>query len=475
MGSPTGFMEHKRLEIRCRPVSERVLDYREVGLHPAAEELRREGARCMDCGTPFCHALGCPLANLIPEFNDAVYRGRWYEAWQRLERTNGFPEITGRVCPALCEPSCTLAINDSPVAIKQMELAIIERAFSEGWVTPRRPGRESGRSVAVIGSGPAGLAAAQTLRRLGHRVSLFERSEAIGGILRFGIPDFKLEKAVLQRRLQQMAAEGVEFETGVSIGEDLSMRYLRRKFDALLLALGAGQPRDLPVPGRGYEGIHFAMEYLCQSNRVVSGALQAEEAISARGKRVLVVGGGDTGADCVGTAVRQGARSVTQVEILPQPPEWQQSWNPSWPYWPNLLRSSTSHEEGCRRLWSLTTLQFSGGYDPWVQKAHLARVEWKAPRPGARPEPVEVPGSELELPVELVLLALGFVHVEQGGLLDELGVALDQRGNIAVDGEYRSSVEGIFAAGDCHSGASLVVRALSHGRRAAEAMDRYLR
>jgi glutamate synthase (NADPH/NADH) small chain len=471
MGKPTGFLEHERLAARHRPVAERLGDWREISLEPAAEELLREAGRCMDCGAPYCHYLGCPLANLIPEWNDSVCKGRWHEAWLRLEMTNPLPEITGRVCPAPCEPSCTLSINSSPVAIKQLELAIIERAFAEGWVRPRPPRRETGRKVAVIGSGPSGLAAAQLLRRKGHRVSLFERSGRPGGLLRYGIPDFKLDKAVLDRRLRQMAAEGVELETGVVVGEDLSVRYLQKKYDALLLCLGAGQPRDLSVPGRGYEGIHFAMEYLVQANQLLAEELDPGEAISARGKRVLVVGGGDTGSDCVGTALRQGARSVRQVEILPRPRAWEGPTNPEWPRWPNILRTSTSHEEGSTREWAVSVTQFSGGYDPWVQQAHLSRVEWIPGRSG-RPEPVEVPGSEFSLGVDLVLLAMGFLHVEHGRLLARLEVELDARGDIAVDESFRTSAPGIFACGDAVRGASLVVSAIAQGRLAAEALDR---
>ncbi len=479
MGKPTGFIEYARLNSRYRPVEERIQDNREVSLPVEEQELKQEGARCMDCGTPFCHSFGCPVINLIPEWNDAVYKNRWYEAWRRLDLTNNFPEITGRVCPAPCEASCTLAINSSPVSIKEIERAIIEKAFREGWVEPLKPARETGKRVAVIGSGPAGLAAAQVLRRRGHQVILFEKADRIGGILRYGIPDFKLGKSVLDRRLEQMAVEGVEFETEVVIGEDLSVRYLRRRFDAIVLALGAGKPRDLPVSGRGYEGIHFAMEYLTQSNKVVAGDLEKEEVISAFNKRVLVIGGGDTGADCVGTAIRRQARSVTQVEILPKPREWKEPWNPEWPFWPNILRSSTSHAEGCRRLWSINTVQFTGGYDPWVQKAYLNEVEWQPQEQGSsgvapRLRPVEVPGSEFELEVDLVLLALGFVHVDHRPLVEDLNIALDERGNIAVDEQYQTSAEGIFAAGDCHSGASLVVRAIDHGRRAASAVDAYL-
>jgi glutamate synthase (NADPH/NADH) small chain len=478
MGKPTGFLEFTRLKSRYRPVGERIGDYREINKPADEQELKQEGARCMDCGTPFCHSFGCPVVNLIPEWNDAVYKDRWYEAWRRLELTNNFPELTGRICPAPCEAACTLAINSQPVSIKEIERGIIERAFREGWVRPLKPAQETGKRVAVIGSGPAGLAVAQNLRRGGHQVSLFEKSDRIGGILRYGIPDFKLEKWVLDRRLAQMAAEGVEFETDVAIGEDLSVRYLRRKYDAVVLALGAGRPRDLPVAGRGYEGIHFAMEYLTQSNRLIAGDVEPEEAISAAGKRVLVIGGGDTGSDCVGTAIRQKARSVTQVEILPKPREWNESWNPEWPFWPNILRSSSSHEEGCERMWSVNTAQFTGGYDPWVQKAHLNRVEWQPEQSAdgapARFRPVDIPGSEFELTVDLVLLALGFVHVEHRPLVEDLGIELDGRGNIAVD-RYQTSEPGIFAAGDCHTGASLVVRAIYQGRGAALAVDKYLK
>jgi glutamate synthase (NADPH/NADH) small chain len=388
--------------------------------------------------------------------------------------TNPFPELTGRICPAPCETSCTLSINSSPVSIKQLELGIIERAFAEGWVQPRPPRRETGRRVAVIGSGPAGLAAAQGLRRQGHAVSLFEKSGRIGGLLRYGIPDFKLGKSVLERRLAQLAAEGVEFETGVSIGEDLSARYLLKRYDALVLAIGSGSPRDLAVPGRGNEGIHFAMEYLTQANQVCSGELEADRGITARGKRVLVVGGGDTGSDCVGTAVRQGARSVHQVEILPRPREWAEERNPDWPRWPAVLRTTSSHQEGCTREWGVSVVQFSAGYDPWVRLAHLVRVEWRPGR-GGRPEPVEVPDSEFSLEVELVLLAMGFLHPEHGRLLENLGLELDPKGNVAADAACRTSRPGVFACGDAASGASLVVSAIASGVKAAASVGQALR
>lgn len=467
MGRPTAFLEHGRLARAHRPVTERLRDWEEIPVPPAPWQLVQEAERCLDCGTPYCHLLGCPLANLVPEWNDALCRGRWREAWLRLQMTHPLPEITGRVCPAPCEASCTLSIHSGPVAIRELERAVAERAFAEGWVTPRPPLRETGRRVAVVGSGPAGLAAAQGLRRLGHSVSLFEKSSRIGGLLRFGIPRFKLPKGVLDRRLAQLQAEGVEFETGVAIGEDLSARYLRKKYDALVLAVGAGHPRDLDVPGRRQEGIHFAMEYLGQEDPAGEAA-----SITARGRRVLVVGGGDTGADCVGTAARQGALSIHQVEILPRPREWPEPSNPEWPRWPAILRSSTSHEEGCTREWGVSVTRFAGG--PRVEAAHFSRVEWKA-GPTGRPEPVEVPGSQTSLSVELVLLAMGFLHPVHSRLLSDLGVELDARGNIRTGEDCRTSEPGVFACGDAASGASLVVSALAQGLRAAASVDGYLK
>ena len=351
MGHVTGFLDRQRVGMTYLPVAERLRNWDEFSVLQPEDVLRAQGSRCMDCGIPYCHAMGCPLANLIPEWNDLVYRGEWHEAFIRLEMTNNLPEITGRICPAPCETSCTLSINASPVTIKQIELAIIERAFAAGWVVPRPPGRLSGTSIAVVGSGPAGLAAAQQLRRAGHEVTVFERSARVGGLLRYGIPDFKLQKSVIDRRVKQMEAEGVTFETGVTIGEDVSVRYLKRNFQVVLLALGAGEPRDLKVPGRELSGVHFAMDYLTPANRFSAGEVRAEDVISAKDKSVLVIGGGDTGSDCVGTANRQGARVVRQVEIMPKPPEWSHATNPSWPYWPNILRTSSSHEEGCLRDW----------------------------------------------------------------------------------------------------------------------------
>jgi glutamate synthase (NADPH/NADH) small chain len=470
MVKPTGFMEYPREAPSYRPVEERVRDYKEFVVHLPVARVEVQGARCMDCAVPFCHSLGCPVQNLIPEWNQLVHEGDWREALARLEMTNNLPEITGRVCPAPCESACTLSINTSPVTIKQIELAIVERGFAEGWVVPRAPKRETGKCVAVVGSGPAGLAAAQQLRRAGHQVTLYEKDDKLGGLLRYGIPDFKLEKWVIDRRLEQMRAEGVEFETGVSVGDDISARYLRQRFDAVLLTMGAGQPRDLAVPGRELGGVHFAMEYLSRSNRHVAGDISADELISAKGKVVLVIGGGDTGSDCVGTAHRQGAREVHQFEILPQPKAWSESWNPEWPGWPAILRTSSSQEEGCQRRWSVATSRLTG--DGVVQRAHCRAVEWREVDGSRRP--VDVPGSEFELDVDLVLLAMGFVHVQHSRLLDDLGVEFDARGNIRTNGDYQTSSPGVFVGGDAFTGASLVVTAIWHGRRAAQAVDRCL-
>ena len=472
MGKILGFVEYNRQDFLYRDVDERLKDYKEVMIPTPVEDLSDQGARCMDCGTPFCHNLGCPITNLIPEWNDAVYRGQYKEAFERLELTNNFPEVTGRVCPAPCEASCTLSINDAPVTIKQMELGIIEKAYAAGWVTPRPPKVETGKSVAVVGSGPAGMAASQQLRRMGHHVTLFEKSEKIGGLLRYGIPDFKLEKNVLDRRIEQMKAEGVNFETGVAIGEDLSIRYLQNKFDAVLITMGAGTPRNLPVPGRELKGVHFALEYLFQSNKNVSGELYDEDVINAKGKTVLVIGGGDTGSDCVGTANRQGAKKVYQYEILPQPLDWQESYNPNWPDWPQILRTSSSHKEGCDRDWNIGTLGFEGNDS--VKKGKFQKVEWIADSNGGRPQMKPIEGSEFELKVDLVFLAMGFVHVEHNRIITDLNLELDDRGNIKTDGNYGTSIDGVFAAGDAETGASLVVRAINHGRKAADAVDTYL-
>jgi glutamate synthase (NADPH/NADH) small chain len=410
--------------------------------------------------------------NRIPEFNDLAYQGRWREAAENLHWTNNFPEITGRVCPAPCEPACTLAINDRAVNIKHIEHQIADRAFREGWVEPLRPARKTGRKVAVIGSGPAGLAAAQQLARLGHDVVVYEKDDRLGGLLRYGIPDFKLQKPILDRRLEQMVAEGVKFEPGVHVGRDLSGRDLRRMADAVCLAMGAGRPRPLDVPGADLAGVHFAMEFLTQQNRRVAGdrAAAGEPAIRARDKHVVVVGGGDTGSDCVGTAVRQGARSVHQIEILPRPPEASNPQTP-WPTWPNILRTSSSHEEGCRRSWSVLTTSLSGR-DGHVAELHACQIDWVREEGGWPMRPRG--GTEFTLPADLVLLAMGFLHVEQEGLIDQLGVELSRRGDVVVR-QWMTSREGVFAAGDTARGASLVVHAINEGRLAAAAVDQWLK
>ncbi|MCX7847585.1 MAG: glutamate synthase subunit beta [bacterium] len=473
MGKPTGFMEYTRVDPPKEPVAERLQHYHEFEKLLPEAELRRQAARCMDCGIPFCHMYGCPVINLIPDWNDMVYRGQWRKALELLHATNNLPEITGRVCPAPCEPACTLSINQPAVTIKHIELEIIERGFREGWVVPQKAPVRTHKRVAVIGSGPAGLAAAQQLARRGHTVVLFERDDRVGGLLRYGIPDFKLEKWVLDRRMEQLAAEGVVFEPNVNAGVDITPAELRRRFDAVLLATGAGVPRDLRVPGRELAGVHFAMEFLTQNNRRIAGdTIDPVRMITAKGKHVVVIGGGDTGSDCIGTSLRQGAVKVTQLELLPKPPEQRSERNP-WPEWPWVLRTSTSHEEGCERMWSVDTKELLGD-GTRVTGLRAVRLEWSDPDAQGRRTYREIAGSEFVLKADLVLLAMGFVHVEHGPLVREWELALDSRGNIAVDRSYMTSLAGVFAAGDSMMGASLVVRAINHGRRAAAAIDAYL-
>ncbi len=471
MGKPTGFMEFPRREPSKRPLDERVKDYREIELPVPLEDLKDQAARCMDCGVPSCHSFGCPLANRIPDWNDLVYRGKWQKALDLLHATNNFPEITGRICPAPCETACTLDISKNPVTIRQLELQIIENGWQQGWIKPQPPLEKTGKRVAVIGSGPAGLAAAQQLARMGHDVVVFEKENRIGGLLRYGIPDFKLDKKILDRRLEQLRQEGVQFRTDVAVGEDISARYLRKMFNAICITMGAGQPRDLAVPGRGFENVHFAMEYLKQQNQINAGdSLKSQRIITARDKIVAVIGGGDTGSDCVGTAVRQGAKEVHQFEILPQPPQERPGDTP-WPNWPRILRTSSSHQEGCHRHWSVMTKKLSG-IEVRVSQLHGIQVNWV--QDGSSWKVQEIPGTEFTLDVDLVLLAMGFVHVQHNKLVEDLALALDDKGNIKTDSNYMTSIPGVFAAGDAIKGASLVVHAINLGRQAAEAIDRYL-
>jgi glutamate synthase (NADPH/NADH) small chain len=470
MGKATGFMEFKRAKQPYRLVAERVRDWKQVILPFAEDKLKEQGARCMDCGIPFCHQ-GCPLGNIIPDWNDLVYRGRWADAIGRLHATNNFPEFTGTACPAPCEGACVLGINDEPVTIKAIELAIIDRAWGEGWIRPEPPATETGKKVAIVGSGPAGLAAAQQLRRAGHAVTVFERDDRVGGLLRYGIPEFKLEKRVLDRRLKQMEAEGVVFKTHAHVGVNVAVEMLRENYDALVLAGGACAPRDLKAPGRELAGIHFAMEYLTQQNKACEGdRIPADKRITAKGKHVVIVGGGDTGADCLGTAHRQGAASVHQLEIQPRPPERRTETNP-WPQWPLICRTSSAHEEGGERVYGVSTRRFLGEGGR-VKALELVKVE--VAMENGRPTYKEIPGSNYEVPADLVLLAMGFVGPEQPGMLEKLGVKLTERGNVWRDADWMTSVRGVFAAGDMQRGQSLIVWALAEGRSAARGVDRFL-
>jgi len=471
MADPKGFLKYVRETARRRPVHERVGDWLELYTDFPKEKLRTQAARCMDCGIPFCHS-GCPLGNIIPDWNDLIYRDRWADALDRLHATNNFPEFTGRLCPAPCEAACVLGINQEPVAIKQIEWSIIDRAFEMGLVHPTPPETRSGFTVAVVGSGPAGLAAAQQLNRAGHTVTVFERDDRIGGLLRYGIPDFKMEKHVLDRRLRLMEQEGVHFRTSTNVGVDITAEELRAGWDAVLLTGGSTVPRDLNVPGRNLRGIHFAMEYLAQQNRLNAGdPVPPQQRIDARGKRVVILGGGDTGSDCLGTAHRQGAAEVYQFELLPRPPA-ARTLEFLWPNWPFILRSSHAHEEGGRRDWSINTTGFSGE-NGHVITLHGERVEFVS-SPDGRKQMRPVPDSAFTLQVDLVLLAMGFVHPQHEGLLNALGVEYDSRGNVKTDRDYQTTVPGVFAAGDMRRGQSLIVWAIAEGREAARGIDRFL-
>ena len=468
MGKITGFLEFEREKVHKEPVQARLKHWREFEERTPDDVLKRQGARCMDCGIPFCHK-GCPLGNIIPDWNDLVYRGRWREAIDRLHSTNNFPEFTGRICPAPCEEACVLNINNDPVTIKNIEKHIIDHAFEAGWVAPQAAPRNTGKTVAVVGSGPAGMAAAQQLARAGHAVTLFERDDRIGGLLRYGIPDFKMEKWLIDRRMEQMAAEGVRFLTSIDVGKDVTGDQLRREFDAVVLSCGATKPRDLPVPGRDLRGIHFAMEFLPQQNKVNAGDTVAKQLL-ATGKRVVILGGGDTGSDCLGTSNRQGATSVHQFELLPEPPKDRPPL--VWPNWPMILRTSSSHEEGVVRDFSINTKAFVGDAEGRVRALRAIRLDWA--QDNGRPAMKELPGSEFEIPCDLVLLALGFLGPETDTVVSQLGCELTERGNVKAGPDYQTTVPGIFACGDARRGQSLVVWAIWEGREAARGVDAYL-
>lgn len=472
MGKATGFMEYEREAYPERDIPKRIHDYKEIYLDFPKETLERQGARCMDCGVPFCNQ-GCPLGNLIPEWNDLIYKNRWKDAMMRLHATNNFPEFTGLLCPAPCEGACVLGINQKPVTIKYIEFNIIKKAFEEGWVKPEPPKKLTGKKVAVVGSGPAGLACAQQLRRVGHDVTVFERDDRIGGLLRYGIPDFKMEKNRIDLRLKQMKDEGVVFKTGIDIGgKGYSAQKLTKDFDAIALCMGATDARELNIPGRELKGIHLALNYLTQQNKRNAGDKNLDSPLNAQGKNVIILGGGDTGADCLGTVHRQGGKSVTQIELLPKPPDERASSNP-WPQWPMVYRVSPAHHEGGDRLYSILTKKFSGE-NGQVKKLHLVHLEWKAAKAGDRPSFVEIPGSEQVLDADLVLLALGFVGPEKKGLLTDLGLAMDERGNVATNAKKQTNTPQIFAAGDVRRGASLIVWAIAEGRQCAKSIDEYL-
>ncbi len=472
MGKPTGFLEFERSLPSKQDAKERVKHYNEFIELSSEESINTQAARCMDCGVPFCHN-GCPLGNIIPEFNDAVYEKQWEDAARILLSTNNFPEFTGRICPAPCEASCVLGINKPPVAIEEIEKTIIEVAFQKGIIKPRIPSKRTGKKVAVVGSGPSGLAAAAQLNQAGHQVTVFERADEIGGLLRYGIPDFKLEKWVIERRVKLMEEEGITFRTNANVGDNIKVKELLNDFDAIVLCGGSTIPRDVPIPGRSLKGVHFAMDFLTQQNRRVAGKQIHTEEILATDKHVLVIGGGDTGADCVGTSNRHGAKSVTQVELLPKPPAERTADMP-WPNWPAILRTSTSHDEGCNRQWALFTKEFVGDAEGNLTGVKVAEMGWTDPEPGKMPKYQELPGTEKVVPCDLAFLAIGFLHPQHAGMLNELGVEYDERGNVKCNEKYQTSVAKVFSAGDMRRGQSLVVWAISEGREAARNVDIYL-
>ncbi len=470
MGDITGFLKIRRKEAGNRPIQERICDYSEVEQILNSEDRMLQASRCMDCGVPFCH-WSCPVDNLIPEWNDLLYRGDWKEAYNRLSATNNFPEFTGRICPALCEHGCVLNIRNEPVTIRENEVAIVERAFTEGYIRPVTPSRRTGRKVAVVGSGPAGMAAADILNKSGHEVTLFEKDIKAGGLLRYGIPDFKLSKAIIDRRLDLMIAEGLTVKTGIEVGKDIKAKELLSGFDAVCLTVGAGQPRDISVEGRSLAGIYFALDFLGGQNRSYSGeSIDEGEVITARGKKVLVIGGGDTGSDCVGTSMRHKAEQVTQIEIMPKPPVDRRVDNP-WPYYAKVLKTSTSHEEGCNRYWSLSTVRFVGN-DGHVTGVEVEEVEWISDM--GKTVMKVIPGTRRIIEADMVLLAMGFIHPVLDGLISDLDIQLDGRKNVMVGDDFHTSIPGVFAAGDTVSGATLVVRAIASGRGVAEAINQYL-
>jgi glutamate synthase (NADPH/NADH) small chain len=470
MGKLTGFKEYKRKNFKKRDIKERVEDYKEIYIPASDTELQVQAARCMECGVPFCN-WGCPLGNIIPDWNDMIYKDNWEKAFKRLTLTNNFPEFTGKICPAPCESSCTLGVNKQPVSIREIEVSIIEKAFAEGWIKPNPPKIRTGKKVAVVGSGPAGLAVAAELNSVGHEVVVFERNNEIGGLLRYGIPDFKLDKAVVQRRVDLMKAEGIEFRAGVNVGIDVKAEELKENYDSVVLTGGSTIPRDLIIKGREFEGTYFAMDFLASQNRRVSGEKIDKFDITAEGKNVLVIGGGDTGSDCVGTSIRHKAKKVYQFEILPKPPEERDPSTP-WPLYPKALKTTTSHEEGCERQWSVATKEIFGK-DGKVTGVKVVKVEWEKDENG-RFTMSEVKDSEFEFEVDLVLIAMGFVHPQQEGLLNDLDLKYDGRGNVFSDENHMTSEKGIFTAGDMKNGQSLVVRAIADGRKTAKFVDEYL-